>query len=187
MPPVVQRHANSKKGMGNQSLPTLSSNCENGRACFCHTSVGLHAFGVFVPFRTVFMRSIRPRGQKRRETFAGDPNCQDCQGEGRGNKASVAQTGWNKREKNVRQHQKKFVCTHVVWNYFFNSSKSESDIVQQEKPETPCDWAGFVKERGLMRSSPSIPPSKNYVCDTSSKGLRDAHQNGTKMYEWMCQ
>ena len=28
------------------------------------------------------------------------------------------------------------------------------------KPETPCDhgdWAGYVKERGLMRNYPSVP------------------------------
>ena len=50
------------KWMGNLSSPTLNSNCENRRACFCQTSPGMHVWGVLVPIRTVFMRSNRPRG-----------------------------------------------------------------------------------------------------------------------------
>ena len=50
------------KWMGNLSSPTLNSNCENRRACFCQTSPGMHVWGVIVPIRTVFMRSNRPRG-----------------------------------------------------------------------------------------------------------------------------
>ena len=50
------------KWMGNPSSPTLSSNCENRRACFCQTSPGMHVWGVLVPIRTVFVRSNRPRG-----------------------------------------------------------------------------------------------------------------------------
>ena len=34
------------KWMGNQSSPTLSSNCENRRACFYQTSPGRHVWGV---------------------------------------------------------------------------------------------------------------------------------------------
>ena len=33
--------------------------------------------------------------------------------------------------------------------------KSESDRAAG-KPDTPCDWASCVKERGLMRSSPTV-------------------------------
>ena len=40
------------KWMGNPSSPTLSSNCENRRACFCQTSPGMHVWGVLVPIRT---------------------------------------------------------------------------------------------------------------------------------------
>ena len=50
------------KWMGNPISPTLSSNCENRRACFCQTSPGMHVWGVIVPIRTVFVRSNRPRG-----------------------------------------------------------------------------------------------------------------------------
>ena len=50
------------KWMGNLSSPTLNSNCENRRACFCQTSPGMHVWGVLVPIGTVFMRSNRPRG-----------------------------------------------------------------------------------------------------------------------------
>ena len=50
------------KWMGNLSSPTLNSNCENRRACFCQTSPGMHVWGVLVPIRTVFMRSNWPRG-----------------------------------------------------------------------------------------------------------------------------
>ena len=44
------------KWMGNPSLPTLSSNCEKRRACFCQMSPGIHVWGVLpvVPIRTVF-------------------------------------------------------------------------------------------------------------------------------------
>ena len=42
------------KWMGNLSSPTLNSNCENRRACFCQTSPGMHVWGVLVPIRTVF-------------------------------------------------------------------------------------------------------------------------------------
>ena len=71
------------KWMGNPSSPTLSSNCENLRACFCQTSPGMHVWGVLVPIRTVFVRSNRPRGENRGKTFAGVPNCHGCQGERR--------------------------------------------------------------------------------------------------------
>ena len=50
------------KWMGNPSSPTLSSNCENRRPCFCQTSPGMNVWGVLVPIRTVFNRSNRPRG-----------------------------------------------------------------------------------------------------------------------------
>ena len=50
------------KWMGNPSSPTLSSNCENRRACFRQTSPGMHVWGILVPIRTVFKRSNRPRG-----------------------------------------------------------------------------------------------------------------------------
>ena len=52
------------KWMGNLSSPTLNSNCENRRACFCQTSPGMHVWGVIVPIRTVFMRSNWPRGYR---------------------------------------------------------------------------------------------------------------------------
>ena len=50
------------KWMGNLSSPTLNSNCENRRACFCQTSPGMHVWGILVPIRTIFKRSNRPRG-----------------------------------------------------------------------------------------------------------------------------
>ena len=55
------------KWTGNPSSPTFSSNCENGRACFCQTSPGLHVWGVLVPIRIVFNRSNRPRSQEGRQ------------------------------------------------------------------------------------------------------------------------
>ena len=62
------------KWMGNPSSPTLSSKCENGRACFCQTSPGIHVWGVLVPFRIVFNRSNRPRSQE------GDKNLRQFSG-----------------------------------------------------------------------------------------------------------
>ena len=50
------------KWMGNPSSPTLSSICENRRACFCQTSPVMHVWGILVPIGTVFKRSNRPRG-----------------------------------------------------------------------------------------------------------------------------
>ena len=46
------------KWMGNLSSPTLNSNCENRRACFCQTSPGMHVWGVIVPIRTVLCAQI---------------------------------------------------------------------------------------------------------------------------------
>ena len=46
------------KWMGNLSSPTLNSNCENRRACFCQTSPGMHVWGVLVPIRTVLCAQI---------------------------------------------------------------------------------------------------------------------------------
>ena len=67
------------------------------------------------------MRSNWPRGKNRAKTFAGVPNCHGCQGKGRGNKANVARTGWNKRQKKVRQHQKNpFVFMYWAWAFRIN-------------------------------------------------------------------
>ena len=82
--------------MGNPSSPTLSSNCENGRACFCQTTPGLHVWGVFVPIRVVFNRSNRPRsqkGDKNLRQFSWLPGCPRWTTlKQRGSKASVAHT-----------------------------------------------------------------------------------------------
>ena len=127
-----------KKWMGNPSSPTLSSNCENRRACFCQTSPGMHVWGVIVPIRTVFMRSNRPRGWNRGKTFAGVPNCHGCQGERRGNKAKQSKRSAYGLEgisvkKLVRQHQKRSICIQVACNYFFNRKfANQRAIVQQE-------------------------------------------------------
>ena len=49
------------------------------------------------------------------------------------NKASVAHTGWKKRQKLVRQHQKRSACIQVACNYFFNRKfANQRAIVQQE-------------------------------------------------------
>ena len=84
------------KWMGNPSSPTLSSNCENGRACFCQTSPGLHVWGVLVPIRVVFNRSNRPRsqkGDKNLRQFSWLPGCPRWTTlKQRGSKASVAHT-----------------------------------------------------------------------------------------------
>ena len=74
------------------------------------------------------------------------------------NKASIAHTGWNKRKKKlVRKHQKKglFVFKSLQLLFQLKICKSESDRAAG-KPDTPCDWASCVKERGLMRSSPTV-------------------------------
>ena len=71
------------------------------------------------------------------------------------NKASVAHTGWKKRTKLVRQHQKRSACIHLQLLFQQKICKSASDRAAG-KPHTPCDWASCVKERGLMRSSPTV-------------------------------
>ena len=71
------------------------------------------------------------------------------------NKVSVEHTGWNKRKKTSTTTPKK-VCLYSSSLLFQQKiCKSESDRAAG-KPDTPCDWASFVKERGLMRSSPTV-------------------------------
>ena len=100
------------------------------------------------------------KGIEQRQTFAGVPNCHGCQGGGRGNKASLAH--WLEKVSNecTRTPKQKSVCIHVACHYFFSSCKAAKSDRAAGKQETPCDSAGCVKERGLMRSSPPVPPSK---------------------------
>ena len=77
------------------------------------------------------------------------------------NKASVAHTGWDKRTKTSTTTPKK-VCLYsssLQLPFQQKICKSESDRAAG-KPDTPCDWASCVKERGLMRSSPTSAPAK---------------------------
>ena len=73
------------------------------------------------------------------------------------NKVSVAHTGWNKRTKTSTTTPKKVCLYSSSLQLLFQQKicKSESDRAA-EKPDTPCDWASCVKERGLMRSSPTV-------------------------------
>ena len=73
------------------------------------------------------------------------------------NKASVAHTGWNKRTKTSTTTPKKVRLYSSSLQLLFQQKicKSESDRAAG-KPDTPCDWASCVKERGLMRSSPTV-------------------------------
>ena len=73
------------------------------------------------------------------------------------NKASVAHTGWNKRTKTSTTTPKKVCLYSSSLQLLFQQKicKPESDRAAG-KPDTPCDWASCVKERGLMRSSPTV-------------------------------
>ena len=73
------------------------------------------------------------------------------------NKASVAHTGWNKRTKTSTTTPKKVCLYSSSLQLLFQQKicKSESDRAAG-KPDTPCDWASCVKERGLMRSSLTV-------------------------------
>ena len=73
------------------------------------------------------------------------------------NKASVAHTGWNKRTKTSTTTPKKVCLYSSSLQLLFQQKicKSASDRAAG-KPHTPCDWASCVKERGLMRSSPTV-------------------------------
>ena len=73
------------------------------------------------------------------------------------NKASVAHTGWKKRTKTSTTTPKKVCLYSSSLQLLFQQKicKSESDRAAG-KPHTPCDWACCVKERGLMRSSPTV-------------------------------
>ena len=76
------------------------------------------------------------------------------------NKASVAHTGWKKRTKTSTTTPKKVCLYSSSLRLLFQQKicKSASDR-SAGKPHTPCDWASCVKERGLMRSSPTYSPS----------------------------
>ena len=73
------------------------------------------------------------------------------------NKASVAHTGWNKRKKTSTKTPKKVCLYSSSLQLLFQQKicKSETDHAAG-KPDTPCYWARCVKERGLMRSSPTV-------------------------------
>ena len=73
------------------------------------------------------------------------------------NKASVAHTGWKKRTKTSTTTPKKVCLYSSSLQLLFQQKicKSASDRAAG-KPHTPCDWASCVKERGLMRSSPTV-------------------------------
>ena len=73
------------------------------------------------------------------------------------NKVSVAHTGWNKRKKTSTTTPKKVCLYSSSLQLLFQQRicKSESDRAAG-KPDTPCDWASCVKERGLMTSSPTV-------------------------------
>ena len=73
------------------------------------------------------------------------------------NKASVAHTGWKKRTKTSTTRPKKVCLYSSSLQLLFQQKicKSASDCAAG-KPHTPCDWASCVKERGLMRSSPTV-------------------------------
>ena len=73
------------------------------------------------------------------------------------NKASAAHTGWEKRTKTSTTTPKKVCLYSSSLQLLFQQKicKSASDRAAG-KPHTPCDWASCVKERGLMRSSPTV-------------------------------
>ena len=75
------------------------------------------------------------------------------------NKASTsaAHTGWKKRTETSTTTPKKVCLYSSSLQLLFQQKicKSASDRAAG-KPHTPCDWASFVKERGLMRSSPTV-------------------------------
>ena len=74
-------------------------------------------------------------------------------------KASVAHTGWNKRKKTCTTTPKK-VCLYSSSLHLVLFEQKILQITESDhaagKPDTPCDWASCVKERGLMRSSPTV-------------------------------
>ena len=78
-------------------------------------------------------------------------------------KASVAHTGWNKRKKTSTTTPKK-ACLyssslHLVLFVNFEQKICKSQRAGDRaagKTDTRCDWASCVKERGLMRSSPTV-------------------------------
>ena len=149
------------KWMGNPISPTLSSNCGHRRARFCQTSPGMHAWGILVPIRTVFKRSNRPSWvrteAKSSQVFPTAMVVKVKDAETKRNKASVAHTGWKKRTKTSTTTPKKVCLYSSSLQLLFQQKicKSVSDRAAG-KPHTPCDWASCVKERGLMRSSPTV-------------------------------
>ena len=73
------------------------------------------------------------------------------------NKASEAHSGWKKRTKTSTTTPKQVCLYSSSLQLLFQQKicKSASDRAAG-KPHTPCDWASCVKERGLMRSSPTV-------------------------------
>ena len=73
------------------------------------------------------------------------------------NKASVAHTGWNKGKKISTTTPKKVCLYSSSLQLLFEQKICKSEIDRAAgKPGTQCDCAGCVKERGLMRSSPTV-------------------------------
>ena len=78
-------------------------------------------------------------------------------------KASVAHTGWNKRKKTSTTTPKK-ACLYSSSLHLALFVNFEQKICKSQragdraagKTDTRCDWASCVKERGLMRSSPTV-------------------------------
>ena len=113
--------------MGNLSSPTLSSNCENRRACFCQTSPGMHVWGVLVPIRTVFNALKSTKGIEQRQ------NLRWCSQlpwlsrwktlKQRGSKASVAHTTTPKKAR-------LYLCSLQL---FLQLEKSESREAKQRE------------------------------------------------------
>ena len=73
------------------------------------------------------------------------------------NKASVAHTGWNKRKNNSTTTPKKVCLYSSSLQLLFQKKICKSKIDRAAgRPDTPCDCASCAKERGLMRSSPTV-------------------------------
>ena len=73
------------------------------------------------------------------------------------NKASVAHARWNKRKNNSTTTPKKVCLYSSSLQLLFQQKICKSEIDRAAgKPDTPCDWARCVKERGLMRISPTV-------------------------------
>ena len=135
--------------MGNPISPTLSSNSENRRACFCQTSPGMLKAQIdqgieqrakpSLVFPTAMVVKVKDADTKR-------------------NKASVAHTRWNKRIKIIVPTTPEKVCLYSrSLQLLFQQKMCKSEIERAAgKPDTPCDWASCVKERGLMRSSSTV-------------------------------